>query len=157
MSSNRKAQIGTVVLLAAVVGIAIGKSHLRRPSAPVPEGPQDVVYAMLNAARAGDVKSYLATYTGPMEAGLRQTVSETSAASFAQYLKTTAASIKGVATSDPENISDQEAKLRVEFIYQDRNEAQTMYLEKRSGAWKIARADAGERVPTLIPYGTPVK
>jgi hypothetical protein len=32
-----------------------------------------------------------------------------------------------------------------------------MYLEKHANAWKIARTDAGERIPTLVPYGTPVK
>ncbi len=47
--------------------------------------------------------------------------------------------------------------MRVEYVYQDRNEAQSMYLEKLSGAWKIARVEAAERVKTLIPYGTPVQ
>ena len=47
--------------------------------------------------------------------------------------------------------------MRGEYIYQDRNEAQTMYLEKGPTGWKISRADSDERVKTLIPYGTPVK
>jgi hypothetical protein len=44
---------------------------------------------------------------------------------------------KGIAVSDPQNIGDREAMARVEFIYQDRNEAQTMYLEKGPNGWKI--------------------
>jgi hypothetical protein len=47
--------------------------------------------------------------------------------------------------------------VRVEYVYQDRNEAQTMYLEKASSGWKITRVDGAERVKTLVPYGTPVQ
>jgi hypothetical protein len=48
-------------------------------------------------------------------------------------------------------------KLRVEYVFADRNEVQWMYLENANGSWKIARVDATERVKTLIPYGTPVQ
>lgn len=47
--------------------------------------------------------------------------------------------------------------MRVEYVYQDRNEVQMMYLEKRPSGWKISRTDGDERVETLVPYGTPVK
>jgi len=119
--------------------------------------PQDTIYAMLGAARSGDTKAYLASFSGPMEAGLRQTMAESTEPGFAKYLRDSHAAIKGVAVSDPEKTTDGEAKVRVEYIYQDRNEAQTMYLERSSRGWKIARADGDERVKTLIPYGTPVK
>lgn len=161
MPADRTARILTAALLVVITGIALAPgvklSHLLRRPAPAPLEPQDSIYAMLNAARAGDVKAYLNAYTGPMEAALRETIAESSPPAFAQYLKSSAASIKGVALSDPEKSYDTEAKVRVEYIYEDRNEVQTMYLEKRANAWKIARTDAGERIPTLIPYGTPVK
>jgi hypothetical protein len=92
-----------------------------------------------------------------MEATLRQSLAETTEPAFAKYLRDSNAAIMGVAVSDPQNITDLEAKVRVEYIYQDRNEAQTMYLEKGPAGWKISRADSDERVKTLIPYGTPVK
>jgi hypothetical protein len=161
MAADQTAKILTAALLVAIAGIALAPglrmSHLLRRLAAPPSEPQDAIYSMLNAARAGDVKAYLGAYTGPMEAGLRETVAENSEPAFAQYLKGSAAGIKGVALSDPEKASEAEAKVRVEYIYQDRNEVQTMYLEKHANAWKIARTDAGERIPTLIPYGTPVK
>ena len=47
--------------------------------------------------------------------------------------------------------------MRVEYVYQDRNEAQMMFLEKAQGGWRIARVDGTERVKTLVPYGTPVQ
>ena len=92
-----------------------------------------------------------------MEAALRQTLAETTEPAFARYLKDTNAAIKGAAIADPETVGDRQAKVRVEYIYQDRNEAQTMYLEKGDGGWKISRAQSGDRIKTLIPYGTPVK
>lgn len=144
------------VLTVAVLLIALGVVWARR-SGPTSQNPQDTIYAMLSAARAGDVKRYLDSYTGQMEATLRQSLAETTEPAFAKYLRDSNAAIKGVAVSDPQNISDLEAKVRVEYIYQDRNEAQTMYLEKGPAGWKISRADSDERVKTLIPYGTPVK
>jgi hypothetical protein len=147
MKKHRKAQVATLALLLAVAAFAIVRN--RRPPSAVQE-PQDTVYAMLNAAKAGDVKAYLASYTGKMEAALRQTLT-------ANYLKETHAAIKGVAVSDPQKITDMEAKVRVEYIYQDRNEVQVAYLEKGPDGWKISRVDSDERVQTLIPYGTPIK
>jgi hypothetical protein len=119
--------------------------------------PQDAVYAMLDAARRGDVKGYLACYAGQMSASLARSVAETGEARFAAYLKESNAAIKGVALAEPGALNDREVKLRVEYIYQDRNEAQWMYLEKTPAGWKIARVDGAERVKTLVPYGTPVE
>jgi hypothetical protein len=52
--------------------------------------------------------------------------------------------------------SSNEARIRVEYVYADRNEAQQVYLERIDGDWKISGVDASERVKTLVPYGTPV-
>jgi len=166
MNKQRAAVVLTVVVLLAALGIAVGRKAnwstpdmrgaLRRLR-PEPPQPQDAVYAMLNAARAGDVKGYLDNYTGPMEAALRQSLSESGEAAFARYLVQSNAEVKGVAVTEPQPVSESEVRVRVEYVYQDRNEAQTMYLEKGPGGWKISRIEADERLKTLIPYGTPVK
>jgi len=65
--------------------------------------------------------------------------------------------IKGVAISDPQQTGDNAASVRVEYVYEERNEAQTVHLEKVNGIWKIARVDGAERIKTLVPYGTPVQ
>jgi hypothetical protein len=145
MKRPAPATVVTVLVLAGLVATAL----LRRQ--PKPEaGPKDTIYAMLDAARAGSTKAYLAQYTGPLAAQLQQAVSQV-------YLKSSNAEIKGVAISEPQFASDREATVRVEYIYQDRNEVQTVYLEQTGGTWKIARVDSAERVKTLIPYGTPVQ
>ncbi|MGH8337308.1 MAG: hypothetical protein ACRETL_10930, partial [Gammaproteobacteria bacterium] len=88
---------------------------------------------------------------------LNQSIAEQGDARFAQYLKDSNASIKGIAITEPQTLTDAEVKVRVEFVYQERNEVQCMYLDKTAGNWKIARVDSEERVKTLVPYGTPVQ
>src|ERR1035438_9642883 len=112
---------------------------------------------MLDASRAGDVKAYLATYGGQMRAALEQSVRETGEEPFSRYLKESNAAVKGIAVTEPQPLSEREVKVRVEYVYQDRNEAQTVGLEKTGADWKITRVDGSERLKTLIPYGTPVK
>ena len=146
-----------MLVLAAAVVFAVGRKQGWKWPRTAGANPQDAIYAMLDAARAGDVQAYLDAYTGQMAASLRQSLAETTRPGMARYLKETNAAIKGVAVSEPQALTDREVKVRVEYVYQDRNEAQYMYLEKAPGGWKIARVDGIERVKTLVPYGTPVE
>jgi hypothetical protein len=171
LNRQRIAQILTILTLAAALGAAVARQNgWKMPawsilSASIPVSgrqaestPQDAIYAMLDAARDGDVKKYLAAYTGSMETALRQSIAESSDTAFRKYLQDSNSALKGVAVMAPEAVAgDREVKVRVEYVYQDRNEAQTMNLEKTASGWKIARVDSAERVKTLVPYGTPVQ
>ena len=156
MQPNRKAQVIALAVLLAASGAGIARKAGWRRRDSAPQEPQDAVYAMLDAARAGRISAYLASYTGQLETSLRQTAAETGDAAFAKYLTAINSAIKGVAVYDPETINPTQARLRVEYIYQDRNETQSVYLERISGAWKISRVDGDQRIKTLIPYGTRV-
>jgi hypothetical protein len=155
MQNKRKAQIVTILVLVAALGAIVMRKTNLRGSVAVVAQPQDAIYAMLDAARAGDVKKYLASYTGEMEQSLERARSES--ADFAKYLRDSNAALKGIAVTEPETLSDREVKARVEYVYQDRNEVQYFYLQKLRDGWKISRVDSAERVKTLVPYGTPVK
>jgi hypothetical protein len=166
MTRERSATFLTATVMIALLGVGLGrKAGWRVPDframayqlKTAPPEPQDTIYIMLNAARAGDVPRYLANYTGAMKRALKQAMAESGEASFAAYLIQSNADVKGLAVGQPEKVSDAEVKVRVETIYQDRNEAQTMYLEKGPGGWKISRTESNERVKTLVPYGTPVR
>jgi hypothetical protein len=171
LNRQRIAQVLTILTLAAALSAAVARQNgwkmpawsavtgsLSAARRPAEATPQDAIYAMLDAARDGDVKKYLASYTGTMETALRQSIAESSEAAFRKYLQDTNAALKGVAVMGPDAApGDREVKVRVEYVYQDRNEAQTMNLEKTSSGWKIARVDSAERVKTLVPYGTPVQ
>lgn len=117
--------------------------------------PQDAIYAMLDSARVGDIKKYMASYTGEMAQALQRARSEST--DFAKYLRDSNAAIKGIAVMEPQAVSDREVKTRVEYVFEDRNEVQFFYLDKMSGGWKISRVDSSERIKTLVPYGTPVQ
>lgn len=170
MTKERKAQALTVVILGAVVAFAgyrngvfgnltgLNLSNLApKPAVKADPTPQDVIYAMLDAARDGKVNDYLSYYTGQMATLLDKSVAESTPAAFEKYLKETNAPIKGVALQEPQALTDREVKVRVEYVFQDRNEVQWMYLEKSGNSWKIARVDSSERIKTLVPYGTPVR
>ena len=47
-------------------------------------------------------------------------------------------------------------RVRVEYVYADRNEAQQLYLENQGDGWKISGVSAAVHVDTPVPYGTPV-
>ena len=83
MTKERKAQIITVLVLAAAAGIAVARKGVDlsqwAPRAAAPKAdptPQDAIYAMLDAAREGKVSEYLAAHTGQMEQSLRKAVAE---------------------------------------------------------------------------------
>ena len=164
MTKQRKAQILTLVLMAGALAFVL----LRTSNTPVTDlipstqpkpdpTPQDAIYAMLDAARDGNITAYLAAYTGQMETSLKQSIAEQGESAFARYLKESNAPIKGIAITEPQVLTDREVKIRVEYVFQDRNEIQYYYLEKQGKDWKIARLDAAERIKTLVPYGTPVQ
>jgi hypothetical protein len=169
MTRERKTQAVTIAVLAAAFAVVVGQKYgWRKPdmrladlapqAAAKPDpSPQDAIYAMLDAARDGNVDAYLDAYTGQIQGSLKQAVAETTREGFARYLKESNEAIKGIAISEPQALTDGEMKVRVEYVYQDRNEAQTMYVERVGDGWKIARVDGLERVKTLIPYGTPVQ
>ena len=121
MKNRWKVQIVTVLVLTVAAGIALGrKAGWRLPATPraatTEQSPQAAIYAMLDAARAGDVKAYLASYTGPMEAALRQTIAETTEPVFAKYLAgTRILRIRGWALASPtqQKITDGVEKVRV--------------------------------------------
>lgn len=169
MGRERFRQAITIGVLLAAGGLAVGvKTGWRRNAAPPiassslaparkEPAPQDPIYAMLDAARQGDVQAYLACYSGAMRTALEASVRESGADEFAKYLRGSNAAIKGVAIAQPEQLSPDESRARVEYVYQDRNEIQNVYLERSAGSWKIARVDGAERIKTLVPYGSPVE
>ncbi|MBM3735813.1 MAG: hypothetical protein FJW39_08515 [Acidobacteria bacterium] len=163
MTKQHKARILTGILMAAALGAVLLRNTrvtdtVASAIQPRPDPtPQDTIYSMFDAARDGNVGDYLRHYTGQMETSLKQTVSEQGESRFAGYLKQTNAPVKGIAIMEPQVLTDREVKLRVEYVYQDRNEVQMFYLEKQGKDWRIARLETAERIKTLVPYGTPVR
>lgn len=130
-------------------------SWIRLGAASIPAGPEDVIYKMMDAARAGDTKAYLDTFSGEMRDQLLLVVKENSDSDFAAYLKSQNAAIQGVAVTLMDRASDTEAQVRVEYVYSNRNEVQTVYLRK-DPRWRIFKVTGAEQVKTLLPFGSTV-
>jgi hypothetical protein len=161
MTRERKAQIATVLILSSALALVAAKRVTWQPgtilrSTSTAATPQDTVYRMLDAAREGNVRAYLDCYTGEMESSLRQIVIEQGEAALARYIRDFNAAVKGVAIQEPQPEGN-EMRLRVEFVYGDRNDVQNYYLQRLASGWRIARQDNTAGVKALVPYGTPVE
>jgi hypothetical protein len=125
-------------------------------SRPRLQTPEDTVYGMLDAARAGDTAVYADTFSGPLQQQIQQVIRESGKTHFASYLTAQSSSFQSVALSVADQPSDVEARLRVEYVYANRNEVQTFHLKKSGGRWKIVGISGTDQIKTLIPYGTAV-
>jgi hypothetical protein len=125
-------------------------------SRPRSQTPEDTAYGMLDAARAGDTAVYVDTFSGPLQQQIQQAIRESGKTQFATYLTAQSSSFQSVALSVADQPSDIEARLRVEYVYANRNEVQTFHLKKSGGRWKIVGISGTDQIKTLIPYGTAV-
>ena len=157
MNKDLATRLLTLLVIAGALGLVIARRSGSPTQPAAAAAPRDTIFAMLEAVRTGDVRAYLRSYTGQMEANLNQILREKEADGFKKYLQTVNAELKGVALQEPRFVSADEVEVRVEYVYQDRNETQTMFLEKRPEGWKIGRVESAERIKTLVPYGTPVQ
>jgi len=114
--------------------------------------PEDGIYAMFDAARAGDAQAYLDCFSGPLREQLAATAKED--AKFKEYLIHQNSAVQGMAVTVTDRPNAEEARLRVEYVYGDHNEVQNVRLKKEGGRWKIINIDGAQPVQPLVPYGT---
>jgi hypothetical protein len=166
MSLLKRPAVLTGVFLSFLLGLVFLRANRWRfPDAvttlltrtrPVAATPEDTVYAMLDAARNGNSDVYLANFSGPLQQQIQQAIRDSGKSQFARYLNNQSSGFQSVALSVSDQPSDAEARLRVEYVYTNRNEVQTFHLKKTTGAWKIVGISSTDQIKTLIPYGTAV-
>lgn len=162
MTSAVRTRVATAFVVAVLAGVVLFREgKLSMPSLPSAQSraepqPQDAVYRMLDAIRDGDLKTYLDSHTGSAAESLRRTVEEMGEAKLIEALQRQNKPLKGIAVNEPERISPTQAKTRVEYVFADRNEVQTVLFENVRGTWRISRVDGAERIRTIVPYGTSV-
>lgn len=159
-----RGRIPTPVLLMAVVLVAalasaawqgggLSRLSLRRAAAQ----PEDTVLAAFEAAKEGRDLDYLALFTGKMLTDLAGARREMGEERFRQYLRESASSVKGIALSDRADVEEGKVRVRVEYVYAEKNDVQH-YTLRREGtprrAWKVCDISATRRARTIIPYGT---
>src|ERR1700761_7498664 len=134
MSLVKRPGLLTVTFLALLVGLIFLRTHgwrlpvsvsgLFSRAQAVPATPEDTVYRMLDAARAGNTAVYVNTFSGPLQQQIQQVIRESGQKQFASYLTGQSLSFQSVALSVTDQPSDLEARLRVEYVYSNRNEVQ---------------------------------
>ena len=67
-----------------------------------------------------------------------------------------AVAFQSVAVSVADRSSESEVQARVEYIYADRNEVQSLYLRKEASRWRIFKIAGSDQIKTLIPFGSNV-
>jgi hypothetical protein len=117
--------------------------------------PEDAVYHMLDAERAGDTRTYVDAFSGAMREQLLQLIRESSESKFSSYLARSAG-FQGVAVTVTDRPSPEEAEARVDCVYLDRNDVQTLYLRREGDRWKILKVAGAEQTKSLFPFGSPV-
>jgi hypothetical protein len=162
---NGKAVVTLTFLLGLLVMILLRANGWRLPSTSEwgafgsnrrSANPEDAIYSMLDAARAGDIKAYLNSFSGSMRDQLQQVIKENDESKFASYLTGQYAALQSVAVTVTDRSSENEAEVRVEYVYSNRNEVQSVYLKKEGDRWKVLKVGGSEQIETLIPFGTTV-
>jgi hypothetical protein len=158
MKKEHLARWITLLLLGGALALVVFRNRpAAEPASASPDTPvQDAVYAMFDAAKQANVKAYVDAYGGSVRNAIEQSLQEQGQEKFAAYLREQTQAVKGIALQEPQPVTGTQAKIQVEYVYQDRNETQWLTLDRLDGRWKITRIDAAQRIRTLVPYGTPV-
>ncbi len=157
-----KAVLTVGVVLCVFAGALLRTNHWRLPSSwkgwkaitakRAPANPEDGIYAMFDAARAGDAQAYLDCFLGPLRDQLAASAKED--AKFKAYLIGQNSAVQGMAVTVTDRPNADEAWMRVEYVYSDHNEVQNVHLKREGARWKIINIDGAQPVQPLVPYGT---
>jgi len=125
------------------------------------DSPESVVHRMVDAARRGAVRDYLACFGGALRRQLEGARKDAGDGAFGRDLRSRYAEVTGVATTrgtveGPADGESGEILLRMETVYRDRNEVQEVRLRRMFGGWRIVATGPARGVVMPIKYGTPV-
>jgi hypothetical protein len=159
---DRKAIMTGVFVLALLAMVVVRSGNVEwsswfsRSFSAKSESPEESVYAMLDAARAGDTKTYLDFFSSPVRDQLQQVIKENSEPKFSEYLKAQNTAFQSVAVSLADRASESEVTARVEYVYANRNEVQSLSLRKEDSRWRIFKIAGADQIKTLVPFGSAV-
>ena len=154
MKRESVASLCTLLFLGLLLAALAFKQRSAQPAAA--DSSEAPVWRMIEAARASNTQQYLSCYGGEMEQQLRKNLEDMGPRRFQEYLGNSLRSVKGIAVSSVPADSPLERQVVVEYVYEDRNEVQHVFLRQFGREWKICRVESAEQSKTLVPYGTPV-
>jgi hypothetical protein len=143
----------TLLLIAAGVWFSSRNRPAGGGSAATPE---EAIHAMLDAARRGDARAYLASFTDALRPQLEATRQQMGDARFREYLVESQAPVMGVATMKKADLRPDLVRYEVEFVHKDKNQRQLVELKKAGNRWLVDSMGQAVYAKPPIPYGTKV-
>ena len=119
-------------------------------------GAIDCIRDMSRYSREGRVEDYLNCFESKLRTRLASARAEMKKGEFAEYLRRRAEPVRGIAFSDETILDENAIRIKVEWVFVDRNEVQFFMLKKIEEAWKIADMTEARYKRPPIPYGTKV-
>ena len=144
-------------LIVTVIGLALGFIFLlRKEDKPTvkTDRPQDIIYEMFDAAKAGNIRKYLNCFAPDLRKALDQRRRDQGNAAFREYLKDRSVPVTGIALSN-DRFGESSGTVEVEWVHREWKEVQTVTLRRIGGAWRVARLSEARREKLIVPYGTP--
>ena len=141
---------GMVLVLLAALGMGCA------PDTPRGSEALDCIRAMSQYSREGRVEEYLNCFAPEMRQRLVRVRQEMKDAAFAEQLRRRAEPVRGIAFSDETPLDANTVQIKVEWVFEDRNEVQMFRLTKADGLWKIAEMTEARYKKPPVPYGTKV-
>ena len=154
-------KIAPILLALALLAFFLARAN-RRTEVGAPArneggaGPEDCVRAMFTAAQEGRTADYLDCFCDPLRPSLDDTARSMGEQKFREYIQASVAPVTGTVFSDVVERSPDEAALRWELVFKDRNEVQRLTLRRTGGRWRISGMTPAERIQPPVPYGTKV-
>ncbi len=151
--------IATAVLgLVLLAVIAFAPEQAPRPRGETPEQrlASELYDGLVAATRDGDVRRYIACFAEPLRGELAAAVRSQGRAAFAESLRRFYRTpVTGVAVSE-QQIDDDQATARLEWVYRNDSDVQTVRLVRERGRWLITELSGKTRIELDLPWGTPV-
>jgi len=113
-------------------------------------GAAERIEALLDCARRGDVRGYLNSFRGAVQARLEQQVEDRGLEAFAAELRRSGQLRRShaVFAAEPAGEAPESARVTVETTFTDRIERQTYHLEMRDAGWLVTEVErARDQVP----------
>lgn len=149
------AGLGTAALIAVVLANALRRGP---PSAKISaaESPGACIRRMFDAAKQGDVETYLDCFTGSERERLERELADQPKDAYARSLVEAVESLKGRADFEGSADGDSKSSWIVDRVYTNRIERQTYHLVRESNVWRIHTVETATSFQPDKPYGTPV-
>ncbi|OPZ05375.1 MAG: hypothetical protein BWZ10_03049 [candidate division BRC1 bacterium ADurb.BinA364] len=150
---KRKTSTAIAAAIALAIGLAAGGCGAGQGDGAA-KTPSERVRLMSQSARLGQTDAYLACFDGDLKTELAHARDQAGEEAFADMLRRRAAPVRGMAISDQTDAGDSMVRLKVEWVFEDRNEIQAIGLRQSNGDWKIVQMDEAQYRKPAIPYGT---